>query len=744
MHSKYLAALTTAALTMLLTLSSGVNAQDEHPVITPENAGQLAPLAILARGQIRDVDWLSTPTGNELVVAAGGEIWIYNADDLSAPPLDHLEGFDGGVSTVKVRPDNQQIAFGTWNGDILLRDVRTGLSTTLTEHQAWNADINYSPDGKRLTAANPDGMVQVWNIENGALLYTLTEHSPHALAAVFSPDGKILATGGGNAFEFTNLPTPNLVEQTDWLKPLFQPPIPFLPDQVPVLLWDAETGEQIGRLYGPHHATTELVFSPDSKRLAANTLDGEIHVWNVEDGEHIAVSSGGTYSIWYEEALNFTADGSALFYATRPVNQNDVLFQKWDYLADEHQILDVSFEQKGTRTYVVSAFFNPDYSRLVIVTNYDISFHNAESYEWLDELGPVHHFYGNEGISYANPVFSPDGTRLALFDYAANQITLWDTATQEEIFRLPTQEIYAQAMIFNADGTQMASSDLEGTIHIWDIQNQTELMQLRGHQAEPKLAAFSPNGRWLASASTGDSKDGTVRIWSLDNQSDAILETTLTDNYRYSISALTFSPDNRVLAVRDNYLNSRFYDVVSHRELSKREWRHMWTELPYDTLAAPEVEAFQREVYLATIGDQFHANGTLAEDVLAVLWPEHVGRTISGYLSLSDFWEMDSIVVTNISLNNAQTRLTAFEGYGYQKIFSPDANLVISITSRTSENVHDTKLSLWNTLTGEELWNGDLSSVDGSISSLVISPDGRYILTGMFSGTIKLWGIRVP
>lgn len=730
-----LSVLAIAALCLLLTVGATVNAQDAHPVITPENASQLTELALLARGQIRDVDWMTTRSGDEqLVVAAGGVVWIYNANDLSAPPIDQIEGFDEPVNIVSVRPDGEQLAIGEENGSIILRERLTGFSISLLEHTDWISDLNFSPDGTKLASASRDGTVRVWNTENGALLYTLTENTPHALTAVFSPDGKLLATGGGDANELGKRPSN---DQPNNGRKLFGQPVPILIRQIPVLLWDAETGEAVDTLYGPNYATSDLVFSADGKLLAAETIDYEVHIWNLETDEEIAVSDRKAYPVSINNVMSFAPDNSALFYSTANSTNIDRLYLKWDFLADEYQITDIPVSQQP----ITAAFYNPDYSKLVIASTNDIAVYDAATYQPLDTMQANHHDYLG-----GFPVFSPDGDRLAMFDNNTSQITIWDTTTQQELFRLSGPS-YATVMAFNSDGARLAVNDTDGTIYIWDMQTQTEIMQLHGHEGIPTRFTFSPDGQWLASSGSLSpvgyypDYDGTVRIWSLNDQSNFILETNLTSDGYYTISGLTFSPDSQVLAVRDSYLHSRFYDVVSHRELSQREWQHLSIGLPFDTLATPDVEAFQREIYLGELGNRFHADGTLSEGTLAILWPEHVARTVSGYLSLSDFDNTDSITITNMSLNLGETTLTGLNGDVYQKVFSPDGQLVITASGTAMGRTYDGTLRLWNTLTGEQLWIGDLSPTLASIYKLVISPDGRYILTGMDDSTIRLWGI---
>lgn len=52
---------------------------------------------------------------------------------------------------------------------------------------------------------------------------------------------------------------------------------------------------------------------------------------------------------------------------------------------------------------------------------------------------------------------------------------------------------------------------------LWDADNGKELLVLRGHQAEVRAAAFSPDGKWLVTTA-GNSQ---ARLWPLDPLAEA-------------------------------------------------------------------------------------------------------------------------------------------------------------------------------------------------------------------------------
>ena len=92
----------------------------------------------------------------------------------------------------------------------------------------------------------------------------------------------------------------------------------------------------------------------------------------------------------------------------------------------------------------------------------------------------------------------------------------------------------------------LVSTSFDYTAVVWDSGSMKELKQLIGHNAAVNSAAFSPDGRWLATG--GD--DNQILLWDVSTLRDPQLEPVpiLLDGHTAKVVDLAFSADGKYLA----------------------------------------------------------------------------------------------------------------------------------------------------------------------------------------------------
>jgi Tol biopolymer transport system component len=134
--------------------------------------------------------------------------------------------------------------------------------------------------------------------------------------------------------------------------------------------------------------------------------------------------------------------------------------------------------------------------------------------------------------------FSPDGTLIATGGGNNYTAVLWNASTGKKV-RLFVGDAVVASVAFNRDGTRLAT-DLE----LFDVATGERLARLDGSADDVK---FSPDGRFLATASGNDFNLGTL----LFDQGTGKQIRRISGEYAFS---LAFSPDSKLLATATGYL----------------------------------------------------------------------------------------------------------------------------------------------------------------------------------------------
>ena len=614
--------------------------------------------------------------------------------------------------------------------------------------------IQFSPDGTQLAVGTDIG-VWLYDMETGEEQF-LFEGMCQSLA--FSPDGRFLANGGGK-FRGQELQLWEIA--ADRKVPLIGGPfvgsvLQFSEDSKTLVSlgnvgntigWlDIETGrgyvKKTEAQFGLGTPYPE-VFALTHDKIAIGWDDGKIHLWDPKTGKQLSTLKGHSRSadMWDDPqvlALAFSPDGTRLASGSKDktVRLRDINNDEWIAL------------QKHTGWTNVLAF-SPN-GKMLASGSVDktVQLWDITTGEPLATLtGHVN--------SITALAFSADGTTLASAS-AGGTIRFWHTGTGAPLSPHITGHVGSvRAVTFFQDSSMLVSVAFNGEITFWNLKTpQKSTVHTAGHQDWLATLAFSPDGTKLASVGAVGNvifrADFNLALWRADSLirltdvSTGIELATLTDIK--TPSDLTFSPDGKTVAFGSlgeiHLWNTGTGDELNIPLVDREADIHNMPRVtalgfsPDGTTLVSGTNQGGIQTWNVATGKALAVfakptgQGNL-EDILALRFSSD-GTLLAGSLyNLIRIWEVDTgNTLLSVNTDEHKRDNTTYGGYPESLVFSPDGAILVSGLGHGA-------IQLWGVTTGNQI-----AALDGhtqKVETLAISSDGKTLVSTGADGTILLW-----
>jgi WD40 repeat protein len=352
--------------------------------------------------------------------------------------------------------EDGRVAPATVEVPVSLLDVKDSpqLRATLRGHSDLVWVLVFAPDGKTLASCTRrQGEVKLWDVASAKEQRTLSQLGKFVHGLAFLPDSSTLASS--------------------WLEPIGKDGKTLTSSATAlkgyrggIKLWDTTTGKERGdwQRQTPR-AVSFIALSPDGKTLAAREF------WRENDGKR-------------------TKDNLAL----------------WDTATGKVR-RDLDIAEPGRLV------FSPDSKTLAVSISEGVQLFDVATGEKRGKLG-------DSKSSPSALAFAPDGKTLA--GCLQGTVHLWDVARGVEKARLRhggTAKACILALAFAPDGKTLAVGVGPGNVYVnepseivlWDLTTHEKRLTLHGHVGDIWALVFNSDGSILASGGV----DNTVKLWNI-------------------------------------------------------------------------------------------------------------------------------------------------------------------------------------------------------------------------------------
>jgi WD40 repeat protein/DNA-binding SARP family transcriptional activator len=485
-------------------------------------------------------------------------------------------------------------------------------------------------------------------------------------------------------------------------------------DNNTVKLWDISSGKERCSFSNPSEEVLDTYFSPDGKYLL--TIDRlDYIVWEAETCQkQLEILTSSNFS----KAAAFSADGKTIAAVTQ-----EGLTSIYEIVSG----LEISAIQAGFNLTVLA--FSPDGERLAgggrenFATVWDVA--TGQAVVTL----PINQAFGGQVEAMA---YSPDRKSLVIMG------SFYKASSGENLYTLLGHTKPVSSLAFNESGTWLITGSYDGTVKLWDLSPEHEVLTLSHPSGWLYGVAFSPDGKWLVTSG----EDQTAVVWdALSGEKLWILR-----GHTDTVNTVAFSPDGNLLATSGADRVVMIWDTHS--------WQVLRSLVGHgeDRTGIPPIRGIFAVAFSPLCKDAISPCllAGIGLDGQLIVWdalsgqPQVIYRDLAaGLMSVAFSRDGKQLAVGNASVGGGNSwativdaasgqslrTLPAASGWVWGVDFSPDGRELATINFLGDGKVWDVERGLAQT---------DLKGVQNGGYSIAFNPDGKLLAAGSNGSVVIL------
>ncbi|MBL7738648.1 MAG: caspase family protein [Chitinophagaceae bacterium] len=678
-------------------------------------------------------------------------------------------GHASPISGVCFSPDGKlAVTNGVEEKNVKIWETSTGnLIKTIDAHAEKISSVSFSPDGKYLLTTGHDQNARIWDVGTGTLYHSIYYRFNNWIEkGFFSSDGKRILLISDDAMELHDLSSKKLIrpllDTTSFYvtQNKFRNRYRFFDYDMSydgrftitansdssIKLWDNGSGKILGKVKDNQAPFHQCSFSRNGEKLLAVTRNGTT-IWETNKLKQIRSRTAEKNSVWYSL---FHPDGQkVLTISAEPVTLKAML-ELWDIKTGA---VIQSYKLPGD-SLVVSAVFNREGNLLLTMGADGVTrlweTQTGKLLRTVSALPPIlkaslEQISLDDFLRYMQAAFS-NNSKYIIAASLSNVALVQDAHTGKEVAKLEGISSMISMPRYNADGSLLATAvsagiadneeRVKGYVAVWDMVSGNHLYELKGHNGLIKDIKFSPDNRYIATASA----DSTARVWDVYSGK----QVSMMSGHEKGVYKCYFADSSRYIITQTFNGQARIWDT---------ETGDLLAVVKHDSLTADRYGVYY--ITLSQTGKYFIT--VFYDDYKAVVTETATGKKLFSFDPKRDsvfslridpsekylmYRKSNRVHITDIQTGEVHRLFELSETKGLREAMSegmPGLAInkkgdVVAIT--TAEDL----LKLVAFPSGKLL--AELKPGRKKIAGMEFTADGKFLLTNSYDTTIKVWDVQ--